>query len=209
MLTSKSVSGFLDELASNSPAPGGGSVAALAGALGTALTSMVCRLTIGKKKYADVQNEMENVLVQSEKLRSSLTTLIDDDTEAFNKVLRAFALPKDIDEQIAQRLNAIQDSTKEAARIPLKVMQLCEQAIGLTKIVAEKGNVNSITDAGVAALVIHAACKGAQLNVQINLGSIKDQNFVREVSEEMNTSAAVVEKVSIEILDIVKRKILK
>ncbi len=209
MLTSKSVSGFLDELASNSPAPGGGSVAALAGALGTALTSMVCRLTIGKKKYADVQNEMENVLVQSEKLRSSLTTLIDDDTEAFNKVLRAFALPKDIDEQIAQRLNAIQDSTKEAARIPLKVMQLCEQAIGLTKIVAEKGNVNSITDAGVAALVIYAAYKGAQLNVQINLGSIKDQNFVREVSEEMNTSAAVVEKVSIEILDIVKRKILK
>ncbi len=97
MITAKSLNQFLDELASSSPAPGGGSVAALSGALGAALTSMVCRLTIGKKKYADVQNEMESVLRRSEELRSSFSELADQDTEAFNSVMKAFAMPKETD----------------------------------------------------------------------------------------------------------------
>ncbi|MCX6136362.1 MAG: cyclodeaminase/cyclohydrolase family protein [Ignavibacteriales bacterium] len=178
MLTSKTVTQFLDELASNSPAPGGGSVAALAGALSAGLTSMVCRLTIGKKKYADVQDEMENILNESEQLRSRLTLLIDEDTVAFNEVMAAFSLPKDTPEQQQVRGDAIQSATKKASLVPLEVMRLSARAASLAKGVAEKGNKNSITDAGVACLAARAAYTGAMMNVLINLSSIKDQEFV-------------------------------
>src|SRR6266568_3637752 len=115
MLTQKPVSGFLDELASSSAAPGGGSVAALSGALGAALTSMVCNLTIGKKKYGEIEGEMKNLLASAEKLRMQFTALIDRDTLAFNKVIEAYGLPKDSDDQKALRTAAVQESTKEAA----------------------------------------------------------------------------------------------
>src|SRR5258707_56762 len=114
MLTEKNVSKFLDELASPSPAPGGGSVAALAGAVGTALTSMVCNLTAGKKKYLDVENEMKKILEASEHLRGVFTKLIDDDSTAFNKVMEAYGLPKESKDQQALRSAAIQGATKEA-----------------------------------------------------------------------------------------------
>ena len=142
MLTQRTVAQFLDELSSNSPAPGGGSVAALAGAAGAALTSMVCNLTIGKKKYAEVQEEMAATLRQSEELRSALTQLIDKDTEAFNKVMAAFGLPKGNEQEQAARSAAIQDATKAATLVPLGVMSLCEQALRLAKTVAVKGNKN-------------------------------------------------------------------
>ncbi len=183
MLTSKSVQEFLDETASSSPAPGGGSVSALAAALGAALTSMVCRLTIGKKKYAEVQSEMEDILQKSEDLRKRCTDLIDEDTLAFNKVMSAFALPKDTEQQKMRRDDEIQEATKKATLVPLRLMHLCEEALGLTARVAEKGNVNSISDAGVAALMLDAACKGAAFNVFINLSSLHDDNFARENSE--------------------------
>ena len=187
MLTSKTVTEFLDELASNSAAPGGGSISALAGALSAGLTSMVCRLTIGKKKYADVQDEIEEILNESEKLRNRLTLLIDEDTAAFNEVMAAFALPKESLEQQQMRTEAIQAATKRASLVPLEVMRLSANAASLARNVAEKGNTNSITDAGVACLAARTAYTGAMMNVLINLSSIKDQKFVAATRQSVET----------------------
>ena len=207
MLTESTVRDFVSELASNSPAPGGGSVAAIAGALGAALTSMVCNLTVGRKKYAAVQGELEGVLSASEKLRTAFLELVDEDATAFNKVMTALALPKETDEQKQRRSDAIARETKNATVVPLRVMELCEEAIRLTKTVAEKGNVNSISDAGVAALMIHAGCLGAKFNVHINLGSLTDQIFIQETSARAAQLSHQVETVSHEILDLVNRSI--
>jgi formiminotetrahydrofolate cyclodeaminase len=202
MLTAKSLSQFLEELASSSPAPGGGSVAALSGALGAALTSMVCRLTIGKKKYADVQQEMGSVLRRAEELRSSFFKLADEDTEAFNSVMKAFAMPKGTEEERTQRLAAIEEATKKATLVPLQVTELCREALSLAKIAAEKGNTNSISDAGVSALMLHAACAAAALNVRTNLSSLQDKPFVEETRGKMNRILREVEDLSREVLKI-------
>jgi formiminotetrahydrofolate cyclodeaminase len=185
MITEKTVHEFLDELASDSPAPGGGSIAALAGAMGTALTAMVCRLTIGKKKYVEVQEEMESILQEAEELRGKMTRLVDEDTEAFNGVMAAFGLPKETPEQQVRRAAAIQEATHEATLVPLRVMKLVDRSLPLAVRVAEKGNKNSASDAGVAALMLQAACSGAALNVRTNLGSLKDEVFVRETTAQV------------------------
>jgi formiminotetrahydrofolate cyclodeaminase len=187
MLTKKTLNAFLDELASSSPAPGGGSVAALAGALGAALTSMVCNLTIGKKKYADVEEEMKKALISSEELRGQFANLVDRDTQAFNKVMEAFGLPKDTEPQRALRLAAINEATKEATLVPLEVMKHCIDAMALAQEVADKGNRNSVSDAGVSALMLHAACEAAALNVRINLLSLSDTDFVGWKSDEVES----------------------
>ena len=190
----------MDEVASSSPAPGGGSVSALAGSLGAALTSMVCRLTIGKKKYADVQAEMDSVLKKSEELRNKLTSIIDEDTEAFNKVMAAFGLPKESEDQKLQRTKAIQEATKSATLVPLKLMALCEEGIGLAKIVAEKGNKNSLSDAGVSLLLLQAAAQGAALNVRINLAGLEEVKFRDEASEKVAHSTKKIESQVAEIM---------
>jgi formiminotetrahydrofolate cyclodeaminase len=206
MLMTKPVNLFLDELASSSPAPGGGSVAALAGAMGAALTSMVCNLTIGKKKYAGVQEDMKNILVQAEDLRGKFAGLVDKDTEAFNKVMEAFSLPKDTEPQIALRRAAINEATKEATLIPLEVMKHCIDAMALAQEVAANGNPNSVSDAGVSALLLHAACEGAALNVKINLNSLADAEFVGwkrdDVESLLKTSRMMLE----EAMEIVAEK---
>jgi len=195
----KSLNAFLDELASSSPAPGGGSVAALSGALGAALTSMVCNLTVGKKKYADVEDELKNVLAQSEHLREQFTELIERDTVAFNKVMEAFALPKETEPQKALRAAAIREATKEATLVPLEVMKHCIDALALAQTVAAKGNANSVTDAGVSALMLHAAVEGAGLNVRTNLNGLNDPEFVGwkedEVQSLLSTSALMLEEI--------------
>jgi len=196
MLTSKILSEFIDDVSSNSPAPGGGSVSALCGALGSALTAMVCRLTIGKKNYEEVQDEMLATLGQADELRAKLTGLIDRDTEAFNQVMKAFTLPKTSDDEKRIRSEAIQTATKQATLVPLEVMKLCEQAMGIAATVAERGNVNSITDAGVAGLILKAGCEGAALNVQINLATLKDKTFVDETSTLVSALLTNVEAVS-------------
>ncbi len=201
MMTSKTVNDFINDVASSSPAPGGGSVAALAGTLGIALTSMVCNLTIGKKKYLDVESEIKEVLKRSETLRASLTTLIDEDTEAFNAVMNAMSLPRETEEQKKERAAAIQKATKNATEVPIRVMNLCEDALTLTMTVAEKGNTNSVSDAGVAALMLYAACLGAKLNVQINLGGINDSAFVRDTSSRAEKICQRVEAMSHDILE--------
>ena len=208
MLTEKTITTFLDELASNSPAPGGGSVAALSGSLGSALTSMVCNLTIGKKKYLDVEPEMKTILGQSEKLRRTFTALINQDTEAFNKVMEAYGLPKESADQKALRDAAIQGATKEAALIPLEVMKHVIDAIALAETVAEKGNMNSISDAGVSALMLHAAAEGAALNVLINLNSIHDTDFVGWKREEVQSLLKTSKIKRDDVMKIVRGKIL-
>lgn len=198
MPTRKTLESFLDELASSSPAPGGGSVAALAGALGAGLVAMVCGLTIGKKKYADVEADMKKTLKGAEELRRQFTALVDRDTEAFNKVMEAYALPKETDPQKALRAAAVREATKEATLVPLEVMKHCIDGLALAQIVAAQGNVNSVSDAGVAALMLHAACESAALNVKINLGALGEIEFVgwkrEELESILKTSRMMVEE---------------
>ena len=200
MLTTKPLNTFLDELASSSPAPGGGSVAALSAALGMALIAMVCRLTIQKKKYTEVQGLMESTLKRSEELRADFTELIVKDTEAFSAVIEAFAMPKETEVEKQVRSAAIQGATKKASLIPLKVMELCSQALPLAKTVAEKGNVNSLSDAGVAAVMLQAACTGAALNVRINLAALEDNSFVEETRRKSGEIQTQIGRLTGEIL---------
>ena len=200
MLVEKTVAGFLDEVASNSAAPGGGSVAALAGALGAGLTAMVCRLTIGRKKYAEVEAELQSVLDAVEPLRAQFASMVEKDTEAFNTVMRAFSLPKESEDQKEARSAAIQEATKTAALVPLEVLELCDRALTLTHVVATKGNVNSISDAGVAASMLLAAGQGAALNVRINLSTIQDDTFVHDTSVKTEGLIASIQQRTNEIL---------
>ena len=206
-LASMKINGFLSELASNSPAPGGGSVAALAGSLGAALSSMVCNLTVGKEKYADVQEEIKNTLKKSEKLRKELTSLIDEDTNAFNDVMKAFKMPKETEEQKKKRSQAIQEGYKIAASVPLKTAKTCAEIMDVALVVAEKGNQNSITDAAVSALMANAGVQSAILNVEINLGSIKDEAFVNKISNEVEELKKKSKKKTDEIMEIVYKNL--
>ena len=205
-LASMKINSFLSELASSSPAPGGGSVAALSGALGIALTSMVCNLTIGKEKYENVQNDVKKTLKQSEKLRKKLTRLIDEDTTAFNDVMKAFKMPKETEEQKKKRSVAIQEGYKKAAQTPLETAKTCAEALNLAKTVAEIGNINSITDAAVSALMIESGLKSAILNVKINLGSIKDEKFTQKINNELENIEKIASDKTKEILKIVNSK---
>ena len=206
MLTSLSVDDFLDEIASHSPAPGGGSVSALAAALGAALTSMVCRLTIGKKKYADVQSEMEKALMQSEKLRAQFKAIIDEDTAAYNKVMAAYALQKETEEQKMKRTAEIQEAMKTATLVPLKLMELCGVAMKLVKIVAEQGNQSAVSDAGVAMLMLQAGCEGAAMNVKINLGLLTDSGFVAKIKILMEQQRISLDAHTSDIMTYVNRQ---
>ena len=170
---------------------------------------MVCHLTIGKKNYIAVEKEMRTVLEQSEKLRDRFTNLIDKDTQAFYKVMEAYGLPKETDDQKALRSAAIEESTKEAALVPLEVMKHVIDALALARIVAEKGNVNSISDAGVGTLMLNSALESAALNVQINLISIKDTEFVGWRSEEIISLKKTCNQQCSEIMNIVTGKIQK
>jgi formiminotetrahydrofolate cyclodeaminase len=184
-LVNMKLQAFLDELASESPAPGGGSVAALEGALGAALSSMVCNLTIGKDSYEGVQVEIKAALKESEQHRQQLTDLIDKDTDAFNKVIAAVKMPKETDAQKEQRRQVLQQAYKDASRVPLQTARLCDHVLDLALIVAEKGNRHSITDAAAAALLAQAGVDTALLNVRINLGSLKDLEFVQKTVSEV------------------------
>lgn len=186
MLTELKIDQFLQELASSSPAPGGGSVAALSGSLGAALVAMVCRLTVDKPKYADVSEELRGILSEAEQLRQRLEDLVELDTEAFNGVMAAFRLPKETEDQRHQRSSAIQEATRRATEVPLEVLSVSARVLELSQVVAAKGNVNSVSDAGVAAEMARAGARGAALNVQINLGGLKDESFVADTQERMS-----------------------
>lgn len=180
MLTKKPVTAFLDELASSAPAPGGGSVAALSGALGAALVSMVCNLTVGKKKYADVQEDIKALLAQSEALRKELVELLEADVQVYTEVSRAMKMPRATDEEKAARTVTMQKALKAATDVPMQVAEACVEVMELCQPAAEKGNVNAVSDAGVAVLMAEAGLRSAALNILINLAWIKDEAFVAE-----------------------------
>ena len=179
-LVDKPVTNFLDELASNAPAPGGGSVAALSGALGAALVSMVCNLTLGKKAYADVQDEISDLLAESEALREQLTGLLEEDVKAYTGYSKAAKMPRGTDEEKAERQVVMQVALKVATDVPLSIAETAVKVMDLCMPAAEKGNKWAVSDAGVAVLMAEAALRSAALNVLINLGSLKDEEFVAD-----------------------------
>ncbi len=168
---------FLDKLASRSPEPGGGSVSALVGALGAALVSMVGNLTLGKEKYADVQDQVEELLKSSERARDRLQGLIQKDTEVYADVSAAFKMPRETEEQKAERAARIQEALKLATEVPFEIAEACLEVARLSETAAEIGNVGAVSDAGVAALLAEAAAQSAALNVKINVNSIEDTAF--------------------------------
>jgi formiminotetrahydrofolate cyclodeaminase len=189
-LTDKAVSQFLDELASSAPAPGGGSVAALSGALGAALVSMVCNLTIGKKKYAQVEQDVKAILEKSESLRQRLVDLLQADVQAYTAVSQAMKMPRDTEEEQAARNEAMQEALKAATEVPMQIADACVEVIALCLPVAEKGNRNAVSDAGVAILMAEAGLRSAALNVLINLGWIDDQKFNSGKQRQLDTLLA-------------------
>ncbi|MBA7532487.1 Methenyltetrahydrofolate cyclohydrolase [subsurface metagenome] len=207
MLIDKKVSNFLNELASNSPTPGGGSVAALAGALGAALISMVGNLTVGKKKYENVEEEIKRILSSSEKLRYELSQLIEEDVKVFNNFMSTYKMPKETEDEKKVRAEKIQESLIKAAKVPLKVAYKCLDILSLSKEVAEKGNINVVSDAGVAALMAEAALESAILNVKINLKMIKDEKTKEELSSSIQELLLKEKGQKEKVLEIVEQKI--
>ena len=185
-LTEKSVKSFLDELASSAPAPGGGSVAALSGALGAALISMVSNLTIGKEKYAGVQNEIKALLKKSENLRKKLADLLEEDVAVYTTLSQTMKLPRDTEEQKATRAKAIEKALKDAIDVPMRVAEACVAVMELCHPAAEKGNTNAISDVGVGVLMAEAGLRSAALNVLINLGWMKDTQYVSVTRKKLD-----------------------
>lgn len=183
-LVDHTVTGFIDLMASSEPAPGGGSAAALQGALGTALTAMVCALTIGKKKYADVQELITAAQQEAITLKNRYLDVIDRDTEAFNGVSAVFAMPKDTEEQKQARTQAMQTALKACTVTPFEMMQLAYESLKLTKSIVGRSNASAASDLGCAALSLKAAIQGAWLNVLINIGGITDEAFANQYRQE-------------------------
>lgn len=177
---------FLEKTANNEPVPGGGSISALHGAVAAALTEMLANITIGKKNYSAVEETMKLNATKASALRTEFLNDIDRDAEAYNLVFQAFRLPKDTDEQKVLRSEKIQEATKVAAMVPMEVAERAFELLDLISETTRKGNKNAITDGCVAMMTCRTAVLGALLNVRINLASIKDERFVKELSEKCN-----------------------
>jgi formiminotetrahydrofolate cyclodeaminase len=185
-LTNKPTKTFLNELASSAPTPGGGSVAALSGALGAGLISMVCNLTLGKPKYAAVQDDVTEILKKSENLRQELTDLLEEDVQAYTRLSQTMKMPRDTEEQKATRAALMDKALKAATDVPMRVAEACAAVMALCPSAAEKGNTNAVSDVGVGILMAEAGLRGAALNVLINLGFIKDERFVSDSRRKLN-----------------------
>ena len=199
--------GFCDETASESPAPGGGSVSAYMGALAASLGTMVANLTGGKAAYDDEWQKFSDVAVHGQQLKGDLLHLVDEDTNAFNKIMNAFGLPKKTDEEKAARSAAIQEATKFATEVPFQTMQKSLEAFQVCRAMVEWGNPASVTDGGVGALAARSAVMGAHLNVKINASSLKDEAFKNDILAKAAAIEAAAIKEEAEILAIVNQKI--
>jgi len=171
---------FMDKLASKSPEPGGGSVAALTGALGAALVSMVSNLTLGKEKYLSVQPQVEALLKESEKLRDEMQSLIQKDTEAYGALSAVYKMPKATDGEKATRAAKMQEALKKACQVPFEIGLKSLEVARLAERAADIGNVAAVSDAGVAVLLAQACAQSAALNVKINVNSIKDEAYNKD-----------------------------
>lgn len=197
MLVDLTIKGFLAETAGSAPVPGGGSISALNGAIATALTEMVANLTIGKKKYADVEGQMRTIATEAAIIRERLIRDIDRDSEAYDRVFAAFKLPK----ETAERSRVIQDATKQAAMVPMEVAEEIASVMETIIYVAHKGNRNAVTDACVAMMTARTCVLGALLNVRINLTSIKDEAFVKRMSEKADFLESEAIRIEKKLLD--------
>lgn len=190
MLTELTIKEFINKVISNDPVPGGGSVSALNGALAAALSAMVANLTVGRKKYVEVNDLMQELSIRFEKLSQKLIEDVDRDSDAYNRVFAAFKLPKETDEEKQIRSEAIQQETKYAAQVPMEVARAVYEVLPQIDAIAQKGNSNAVTDACVSMMCARTAILGALLNVRINLTSIKDETFVAAMRKEADTIEA-------------------
>lgn len=205
MLADLTVKDFLDKVSGNDPVPGGGSIAALNGALASALATMVAQLTIGKKGYEMSEEVMRHAQILTACLQKEFMVLVDKDSEAYNAVFACFKLPKATDEEKAARSAAIQEATRQAALVPMEVARKALDMMSVIADIARLGNRNAVTDACVAMMSARSAVLGALLNVRINLSSLKDKEFARQLGTEtdaMEQEACQKEK---ELLDAVNQ----
>jgi formiminotetrahydrofolate cyclodeaminase len=186
-----SLGGFLDALASSEPAPGGGAAAALSAALGAALVSMVCNLTIGKPRYAAHEQTMRLALAGAEEARATALLLVSEDAEAFSAVGAAYKLPKETDEEKAKRSEAVQEALRVAADVPLRTAAVAAEVVGLAEDILEGANVNVLSDVGVAAASARAALDSAAINVRVNLGLMTDTALRAAFTEKLDAHLAI------------------
>jgi len=198
---------FANELSIDSPAPGGGSTAALCGALSSSLSSMVSNLTVGKKGYEKVQDKVKKLAENGQELKDQLLNAVDLDTQAFNNVMDAFKMSKKTEEQKAERDAAIEKATKEATQVPFGVLEKCIDALILAKEIALHGNKNSLSDAGVAGLAAEAGAEGAYYNVMINLPDIKDEGYKTEIRKKAHKLKKKANKLGKDIKEIVGKEL--
>jgi methenyltetrahydrofolate cyclohydrolase len=194
MMTQSSLDEFLDRLASGDPTPGGGSAAAIIGAMGAALVSMVCNVSFGKKGYEAAEPELRSLLVRSEELRKRLTAMVAEDIAAFGSLMAAYKLPKASDEEKSRRADTIQASLERATEVPLQCARACSEVVDMARRAADLGYKHVISDVGVGVAAADAALRSAALNVYINAPSLKDRRLaagaVEEVERLARTSAA-------------------
>ena len=207
MIKQSAIEKFLDDLASQNATPGGGSAAAIIGAMGAALVAMVCNLTIGKKKYADVEDEMRALLAKAEALRHKLTGMIEDDVKAFDAVMGAYGMPKETDAEKERRSAAIQDALKLATEVPMRCCHAAREVIDLAAVASAKGNLGVISDAGVAVLAAYAALRSAALNVYTNAKIITDKAYADAKLKELETLLAGAEGATEDSYELVKGKL--
>lgn len=185
--TTESCESFIEKLASKNPIPGGGGASALVGAIGIALGSMVGSLTVGKKKYADVEQDILKIKEKSNLLQNRLLNLVEQDAIAFEPLSKAYGLPKETEEQKAAKQQVMEKALKEACEVPLEIMRVCCEAIVLLEEYTEKGSAIAISDAGVGAVCCKSALMGASLNVLINVNSMTDKEYAEKTRKEMDS----------------------
>jgi formiminotetrahydrofolate cyclodeaminase len=207
MLVDDKIRDFVGSVAASSPTPGGGSVAALCGALSGSLTAMVCNLTIGKDKYDEVRPEMERALGESSKLVERLLELVDEDAQAYRSVIAALRLPKETTEEKEKRLDAMQNGLRRAIAVPIEVMELSLEAMRLAYLAVRKGNEGALSDAGSGALVAFAALHAASMNVKINLKEIQDKEFKEEITDKLGEMEEEAELLRSDVLTEVNSKL--
>ena len=206
-LVDMTLTDFADETASESPAPGGGSISAYMGALGAALGSMVANLSSHKRGWDERWEEFSDWAEKGKAYQTELIKLVDEDTNAFNRIMDAFSLPKKTEAEKAARQQAVQDATRYATEVPFKTLRLCYECMSVAKAMAETGNPNSVTDAGVGALAARAGVMGAFLNVKINAAGLDDQAFSADIIRQGEEIVAKANRLESEILEIVNNKI--
>lgn len=185
-ISEKTCVDFVDVLASKSAVPGGGGAAALTGAIGIALGSMVCNLTIGKKKYAEYEESVKSILEKARELEKDLINMIDEDAECFLPLSKAYGLPSSTEEEKKIKADTMESALKNACEVPIKIVKVCYEAIKLHEDLVDKGSRLAISDVGVGVQCLRAAILSGQLNVIININSIKDEEYVKSVRDEVN-----------------------